>query len=150
MSDTEIIYKKTNPQAFPILVVEDDEDILELMIEVFSKRGYIVVTAKDGFDAESILKSKQFAAIILDIALPGKDGMDLAKIIREHEINKETPIVVESGCLDTELISQLKAFDVSYVAMKPFDATKLVSVVAKSIDKSPRANGVMQAIEAAN
>jgi len=77
-----------------ILLIEDDEDLGEGLEQALNWEGYQVKRVKDGFAAEDILvnKKENFDAIILDCGLPGMDGTEVIKIIRDKGI--DTPIII--------------------------------------------------------
>ena len=67
-----------------VLVIEDDEDILELMVHNLSKDGFMVKGALSGEDGLAKLKSEQFDCVVLDLMLPGIDGLDVCRSIRQN------------------------------------------------------------------
>lgn len=78
-----------------IAVVEDEKDIRELLFEELSKQGYQVITAADGWQAEELFKKeKKLNLVILDLMMPGKDGIRLMQELRE---NSTVPILILSA-----------------------------------------------------
>ncbi|MBU2513629.1 response regulator [bacterium] len=78
-----------------ILVIDDDKNIRELLSLEFEDLGYSVRTAGSGFDGIQILKDKAVDLVILDIKMPGMDGIEaLEKIMSIH---KELPVVIHSA-----------------------------------------------------
>ncbi len=76
-----------------ILVVEDNEDNLYLIRFVLEENGFEVIVARDGSDGvEKAIKEKP-DLIIMDIQLPGIDGLETARRIRESEADGNVPIV---------------------------------------------------------
>lgn len=76
-----------------VLIVDDEEDILEFVSYNLSKEGYQIEIANDGLSA--IQKAEQFAPdlIILDIMMPGMDGIEVCTLLRENKDFKNTLIV---------------------------------------------------------
>ncbi|MGO4929143.1 response regulator [Fundicoccus sp. Sow4_D5] len=75
-----------------VLIVDDEQSILTLLEYNLAQSGYEVVTAMDGKTAYKLIKKETFDFIILDIMLPGMDGMDVCRRVRRDRIN--TPILM--------------------------------------------------------
>ena len=76
-----------------IMVVEDNEDNRQLVIKVLGRRGYDVVGVVDGNEALEQLDSINPDLILMDINLPGMDGYEVTRRIREQEKFASLPIV---------------------------------------------------------
>ena len=81
---------------FNILVVEDDKHIRRLLETVLEREGYTVFTAEDGDKALDLMDVKHVDLIVLDVMMPGKDGFEFTKILRE------------SGCMTPILMATAK------------------------------------------
>jgi DNA-binding response OmpR family regulator len=67
-----------------ILVVDDDPNALDIVRTFLEAKGYHVATAKDGADALAQLESLKPALVLLDVMMPGMDGWEVARIIKNH------------------------------------------------------------------
>jgi two-component system OmpR family response regulator len=67
-----------------ILVVDDDPDICDLIRDYLTGEGYRVTTVMDGEAMRAVLERDPVALVILDLVLPGEDGLALARVLREH------------------------------------------------------------------
>src|SRR5438067_7192042 len=65
-----------------VLLVEDDSDLRELIAEVCEVRGHVVVALGDGAAAWEALQAEPFPLIVLDLGLPGLDGVELCRRLR--------------------------------------------------------------------
>ena len=74
-----------------LLVVDDDREIRDLLSALLTRRGYKVVTAREEHEMRQILESSRVDLIILDLMLPGKDGLT---ICRELRATKAIPIIM--------------------------------------------------------
>jgi two-component system alkaline phosphatase synthesis response regulator PhoP len=77
-----------------ILVVEDEEDILELVRYNLVKEGYQVTGALTGEDALKKARAEVFDLIVLDLMLPGIDGLDVAKKLKSDQKTEHFPILM--------------------------------------------------------
>jgi len=77
-----------------ILVVDDEEDILELVRYNLVKEGYHVIGALTGEDALKKARAEVFDLIILDLMLPGIDGLDVAKKLKNDKKTEHVPILM--------------------------------------------------------
>jgi signal transduction histidine kinase len=76
-----------------ILVVDDRPENLVAMVEVLRELGHPIITASSGNEALRILMQQEFALILLDVNMPGINGFELSKLIREREQSAQTPII---------------------------------------------------------
>ncbi|AWB46685.1 DNA-binding response regulator [Paenibacillus sp. CAA11] len=109
-----------------ILVVDDEQPIADILKFNLEKEGYEVILAFDGIQAVDLAFSERPDLILLDLMLPGKDGMD---VCREVRTKLETPIIMltaKDGEIDKVLGLELGADD--YVT-KPFSARELLARV---------------------
>src|SRR5699024_11122059 len=75
-----------------LLVVDDEPSILTLLTFNLEQSGFEVLTAENGNDALEIAVNEDLTLIVLDLMLPGMDGMDVCKTLRQEKIN--TPILM--------------------------------------------------------
>ncbi|MBL0708719.1 MAG: response regulator transcription factor [Sulfurimonas sp.] len=105
-----------------ILMIEDDLELAEILTEYLEQFEFDVTTEDDPFKAVSILKLKPFDLVILDLTLPGMDGLEVCEAIRERQ---DIPIIISSARSD--LTDKVKAFDLGaddYMP-KPYDPREL-------------------------
>lgn len=110
-----------------ILVVDDEDDILELITFNLFREGYKVFTADNGEKAIKIAKSEIPDMIILDLMLPGIDGLEVARVIKSRDNTKAIPIIMLSAKGDeSDIISGLELGADDYVT-KPFSPKILIA-----------------------
>src|SRR5258708_35254999 len=80
-----------------ILVVDDNQANLIAIEAALSPLGRRLVLAHSGIEALARLLEQDFALIILDVAMPGMDGFETAKLVRNRERNRATPIIFITG-----------------------------------------------------
>jgi two-component system phosphate regulon response regulator OmpR len=108
--------------AISVLVVDDDPEIRQFLQDYLSEHGYRVLVAHDGPAARALLAEQVPAVVLLDVGLPGEDGLTLARWLREHF---EVGIIMVSGAGETiDRIVGLEVGADDYLA-KPFDPREL-------------------------
>lgn len=124
-----------------ILVVEDDPDILELVSYNLGKEGYTVVPAPDGERALKILGTTNPDLIVLDIMLPGADGMEILRGLKRDPATEGIPVIMATAkSEDSDIVAGLELGADDYVA-KPFSPKVLIAriraLLRRSAEKSP-------------
>ena len=76
-----------------ILVVEDNPDNMTLVKWILEDEGHNTIEAPTGEDCLALLKTKTFDLILMDISLPGIDGKETTRLIRQNSLFKELPII---------------------------------------------------------
>ncbi|OPX87567.1 MAG: Alkaline phosphatase synthesis transcriptional regulatory protein PhoP [Pelotomaculum sp. PtaB.Bin104] len=129
-----------------ILVVEDEKSILELVRYNLEREGFSVITALDGVQGLALARSQTPDLIVLDVMLPGMNGLDVCRELRHSEQTENLPIVMLSARadeLDRVLGLEMGADD--YVT-KPFSTRDLISRIkarlcSESASKEKKAEG---------
>ena len=86
-------------QQRQVLVVDDDDSIRGALNTKFTKAGYEVTLCRDGEEGLDVLRKQQFNIVVLDINMPGKNGIDVLKELPDTE-NAETPTFVLTAQVD--------------------------------------------------
>ena len=110
-----------------VLLVEDDRDTRELTGEVFRSHGFEVLLADSVSSATRILENFKPAMVLLDIAMPGGDGMGLLRHIKRTASLASIPVVLVTG-VPREALPDDASLALS-VMRKPFDVPKLAQLV---------------------
>jgi two-component system phosphate regulon response regulator OmpR len=106
-----------------ILIVDDDERIRGLLQKFLARNGFWVTTARDAEHARRLLKGLDFDLLVLDVMMPGEDGLTLTRSLRE---TLTTPILLLTAKAETnERILGLEAGADDYLT-KPFEPKELV------------------------
>jgi signal transduction histidine kinase len=118
-----------------VLAVDDDTRSLTALQGLLSDMPLQVVTAKSGEEALRRLLKQDFAVIVLDARMPGMDGFELARLIRERERSRHTPIIFLTGAYeDTPSMTRgYEAGAVDYI-VKPLRPEILKSKIAVFVD----------------
>ena len=110
-----------------ILIIEDDPEIQELLSFVMSKEGWKLLLAKTGEQGLELLKKGNIHCILLDLMLPGMDGLKVLKKIREKEQYHNIPVIITSAKgEEADVVSGLELGADDYV-VKPFSPRVLIA-----------------------
>ena len=124
---------KTNLQDAPkILVAEDEDSNYELVRIVLSKR-YRLVRAVNGIEAVTLCEDEHPNMILMDIRMPGMNGLDATRIIKE--VNHDIPVVALSAYAFDENIREAKAAGCDDFLAKPFRVEDLLDMVEKYVKR---------------
>jgi two-component system phosphate regulon response regulator OmpR len=118
-----------------LLVVDDDARLLDLLRRFLSERGFRVTTAEDAAAARRTLKSFDVDLIVLDVMMPGEDGLALTSSLREHS---EVPVLLLTAMGESsDRIAGLAHGADDYV-VKPFEPEELVLRIEAILRRSHR------------
>jgi DNA-binding response OmpR family regulator len=114
-----------------ILVIDDEESLRSLMSTYLGKKGYTVVTAKDGKEGLKTALRLIPDLILLDITMPKMDGFAVLQKLKDDQKTMSIPVVMLTGRGDDE--SKLKAVGLysDYYITKPFDLEELHAKIRK-------------------
>lgn len=122
-----------------ILIVDDDEIVLKSCSKVLINEGVEVIEARSAESAFNIITQKELSAILVDIKMPGQDGLNLIKKIRL--ILPDIPIIVMSGYATRETIKQVRDVTSGIFLPKPFTPDELLVALENIIKPSGSSNG---------
>ena len=122
-----------------ILAVDDDDRLRELLKRFLTREGHDVTTAKDAASARKLMATMSFDLVILDVMMPGEDGLSLLKSVREKK--QDTPVILLTARgLPAERIEGLRIGADDYLA-KPFEPEELVlriaSILKRAVPEAP-------------
>lgn len=120
-------------QPTHVLVVDDDPDIAQILSRYFTTHGFRVSVASDGSRLRHIVGTEFVDLVMLDLGLPGEDGLSLTRYLREHW---QGPVIIVTGrgeSVDRVVGLELGADD--YVT-KPFDLRELLARVRSVLRRS--------------
>ena len=116
-----------------VLVIDDDPVILKLLRVNFEMEGYLVLDAGDGLAGLAVARSGQPDVIILDVMMPGMNGLDVARTLKQSEDTSHIPIILLSAKAQAADVAEGQAVADDYMT-KPFDPLELLDCVAGYLD----------------
>jgi DNA-binding response OmpR family regulator len=117
-------------RPYRLLVADDEPDILELVALNFAVDGFEVLTATDGIEAEDLARLEHPDVIILDIMMPGRDGLEVLASLKSDPGIRETPVVMLTAKSSDDDIWTGWRSGTDYYVTKPFDPDELVRYVS--------------------
>lgn len=122
-----------NPSVTSVLVVDDEPSVREVVVRYLRQEGYTTLEAGTGDDAQSLLEHEQPSLIVLDLMLPGIDGLSLCRWIRERS---EVPVIMVTALgEESDRLTGLELGADDYLT-KPFSPRELVARVKAVLRRS--------------
>ncbi len=127
-----------------VLIVDDEENFVELLAERLEARGFLVRTALNGSDAVSIVGSEDIDVVLLDVMMPGKDGVTTLREMKQVRPLTEVIMLTGHGTVETGIAGmKLGAFD---YLLKPSDIEALQKKLSEAYKrKEAQENRIKQA-----
>lgn len=110
-----------------VLVVDDEILFVKTLAKILARRGMAVECAYEGRSAVQAAADGMFDAILLDLRMPGLDGLEVLKEIRAHD--PLTPVLVLTGQLDLEKARQAMRAGATEILLKPCAIDTIVSAI---------------------
>jgi signal transduction histidine kinase/CheY-like chemotaxis protein len=122
------------PNKPRILVVDDEAPVRELMSEILDFEGYETTLAENGSEALRLFEAGKFDAVFTDVGMPGMNGWELARAIRERDI--DVPLAIITGWGESVSSDEQKAARVDWVVTKPFNVGRVAEITAEISHRS--------------
>jgi len=113
-----------------VLIVDDLEDAAQALAELLELNGYQAQVARSGEQALELARSFAPHCVLLDIGMPGMDGLELARRLRQKHGNDIVLIAVTGGSMTQPAVAETFAV-VDHYLMKPVDVDRLNKVLPK-------------------
>ena len=121
-----------------ILIVEDDRDIAELLQRYLTRAGHVTDALADGSEALAFIRSRVPDLVILDLMLPGVDGLEVCRALRQGAATRGLPIIMLTArSEESDRIAGLDLGADDYVT-KPFSPSELVARVGALLRRAQR------------
>ncbi len=116
-----------------ILVIEDDPDIRELLSFSLAKEGWAVIMASDGEEGLAALPSANPDCVVLDIMLPGIDGLEVLRVLKSDPARKRLPVIMTTAKgEEADIVTGLELGAEDYV-VKPYSPKVLVARIRAAL-----------------
>jgi two-component system, cell cycle response regulator DivK len=125
-----------------ILIVEDDVDSYELYSEFLASRGYSVSGADDGVAAVEAALDRRPALIVMDAVLPGRSGLEAARLLKADPRTRDIPILAITGLVQQRVLDEARAAGCDGVLAKPFALDALATEIDRLLAARPRRRAI--------
>jgi CheY-like chemotaxis protein len=123
---------ETEPNGHVVraLVVDDNHDAADMMAALLQSDGHSVQVAYDGGEALETLKNAEIDLVLVDLAMPGIDGFEVARHVRQNPRLNDVCLVAVTGFSQREARERSKAAGFGYHLVKPITASALQDIIA--------------------
>jgi CheY-like chemotaxis protein len=111
-----------------ILAVEDEPEYLEMLSEVMKSLGHSIIIAGSGVEALKIVDAQKVDVVVSDVKMPGMDGIEFHKQLREKPGMRNTPFIFLTGVDDVTQVKAACEKDCDLLLQKPFPIDKLLKM----------------------
>jgi DNA-binding NtrC family response regulator len=121
-----------------ILIIDDEQGIRDLLDTLLCRKGYDVVVAENGREGLKVFRRERRDVVVLDLKMPGMDGLTVLQEIRHLDPNK--PVIILTGAGTPETEQQVRALGATEFVEKEFSLHRLGdSLKRRLINSSPAA-----------
>ncbi|MCQ2594874.1 MAG: response regulator [Treponemataceae bacterium] len=124
--------------ATPLILSVDDDAVLSVHVNSSLKKFYQVVSVNSAEAAFAFLKDKKVDLIVLDVLMPGMNGLQMYKLLRQDEATANIPVIFLTGSTDEELVEELIKSGADDFISKPVSPAELLMHVRNQLEKSKK------------
>jgi two-component system response regulator VicR len=118
----------------PVLVVDDNEDNAEIIRQYLGRIGYPVTVAHSGDEALSVFETVRPALVLLDVMMPGRDGWDVCRTMKQHPtLGKSVRVVMVTALDDWQDKRDALQIGADDYVEKPFELATLAETVHRNL-----------------
>ncbi len=118
----------------PILVVDDNKDNAEIIRNYLEIRGYPITVAYTGEEALALFESVKPAIVLLDVMMPGRDGWDVCRVMKQHpQLGKSVRVIMVTALNEMEDKQEALQTGADDYIEKPFDLATLAATVQRNL-----------------
>jgi two-component system response regulator VicR len=118
----------------PILVVDDYQDNADIIRQYLEVRGYPISVAHNGDEALAMFETVRPALVLLDVMMPGRDGWEVCRIMKQHpELGRHVRIVMVTALDEWEDKREALQIGADDYVEKPFDLPTLATTVQRNL-----------------
>lgn len=115
-----------------ILVIDDEDDILNAVRIILTKKMFSVETTTNWQDIPSTIEQYKPDLILLDVSLSGADGREICRELKTHEETRDIPVILISAHYN--LINNLHGCKPDAIITKPFDSAYLINTINRNLN----------------
>lgn len=116
-----------------VLIVDDDFDQRQILIHRFRKQGFEVLSAEDGRSALQAARGSNPGLILLDIEMPGMDGLSVCRELKDDPATWLIPVIILSASERENVVRLSRSAGCTYFVRKPYDPNALLLLAESAI-----------------
>lgn len=121
------------------MIVDDDEKFLEELEETLSLSGYYTVAVSNGDSAVSMAKKVKADVVVLDLKMDGKNGLEVAKELRNIPSTSDVPIIAMTGFYTEQEYNKLiNGYGIQTCLTKPFNPLDIITQIERALIRKNR------------
>lgn len=120
-----------------VLIIDDDSRSIHLLELILGSRGYGVAVAHNGDEGLTLMRSRRFDLLVLDLMLPGMDGFEILRQIRADPQLADVPVIISSARAQATSKHQAAELGAAAYLTKPYRKAELLKIVESLIDSEP-------------
>lgn len=113
-----------------VLVVDDDMGMVDTLVDILSANGYDVAGAHSGEAAISMVSEAHYDVALMDIQMPGLNGVEALKAIRT--VAPHLPVIMMTAFTSDELVEEARRASAVAILFKPFDIARVLDLISDS------------------
>ena len=118
-----------------ILVVDDNHDNAEIIRQYLEARGYPISVAHNGDEALASFETVRPAIVLLDVMMPGRDGWEVSRIMKQHpELGRSVRVIMVTALDDLDDKREALQSGADDYVSKPFDLPSLAATVQRNLE----------------
>ncbi|MBF0163444.1 MAG: response regulator [Magnetococcales bacterium] len=117
----------------PILIVDDDPDFCQVVIDVLTKAGFPTVRAGSGHEALAVLRNTKCDIVLLDLVLPGMDGLEVLRRIHEQDEHVKVILITAFATIENA-VNSIKMGATEFLT-KPFRINDFTTMIHRTIEE---------------
>lgn len=123
----------TSPTVPRILLVDDEPVVLDILSRLLNALGYEVCAAGSGVEGLALLNSRAFDLVFTDYLMPGLDGFDLARAVKQKA--PDIPVIMITGQSRETVMEKMEDGTVDFLLYKPFDLFAIQQVTRSFLNE---------------
>jgi len=119
-----------------ILVIDDDTDLVDSLRRRLTQQKFDVLIAKTGDQGRALARQHHPDLILLDVHLPDSNGLELCQELTDAPSTCGIPVILLSGCDQSDVIERSRAAGGEYFIRKPYDPNALLTLIRHALNAS--------------
>ena len=118
-----------------VLVIDDAEDLRALVAELLEANGFRVTSAKNGFEGVRVAVESTPDVILMDLGMPGMDGLETARLLKKQPVTAAIPIVAFTGQSVADDLPRIRACGFAELIVKSHDPEQLLATLGRLVHR---------------